>query len=68
MWRQYRQLNTSVGIVIARGKRKTGQSLEGKEEISNFISRLGHLAGNQEAGFHSVCVCLPLTVGMRTSH
>lgn len=40
----------------------------GKGRISNFISRLGHLAGNQEAGFHSVCVCLFLTVGMRTSH
>lgn len=66
-WKQCRHLTASVGILTVKGKEKTEQLLEGKGEISSFISRLGTL-GWKSGSCLLVCVCCFLTVGMRTSH
>ena len=66
-WKQCRHLTASVGILTVKGKEKTERLLEGKGEISSFISRLGTL-GWKSGSCLLVCVCFFLTVGMRTSH
>lgn len=50
-----------------REERKKGQSLEGKGEISSFISRLGTL-GQKSGSWVSVGACHFLILGMSTSH